>query len=199
MPRKLSWLARIQFFGTNAATLHSPPTNCSHGWRGITTGRDLIGKHTGWAIGNGESMGTRQDPTRNANGTCNKTLCKFHSFWPISSQFKRKTHVKTTILSINPSSVGLRVYGHSKLLPKYIWKSRPWILSGRGKAGIHTDPSQSKLCSMWITRNHLTPSLPLQFWKLSPFGTPFKPSNYSVSFWGRMEKTQRFNMFSANR
>lgn len=31
-------------------------TGCSHGWRGILIGRDLMAEHLGWAIGDGESV-----------------------------------------------------------------------------------------------------------------------------------------------
>ena len=38
------------------------PASCSHGWRGILIGRDLIVKHLGWAVGNGESIQLWNDP-----------------------------------------------------------------------------------------------------------------------------------------
>ena len=33
-----------------------PAAVCSHGWRGILVGRDLLAEHLGWAIGDGESV-----------------------------------------------------------------------------------------------------------------------------------------------
>lgn len=40
----------------------SAPSNCSHGWRGILIGRDLIKDHVGWAIGNGEEVNIWNEP-----------------------------------------------------------------------------------------------------------------------------------------
>lgn len=40
----------------------TPPSSCSHGWRGILIGRDLIKHHVGWAIGNGEDVGIWTEP-----------------------------------------------------------------------------------------------------------------------------------------
>lgn len=38
------------------------PSNCSHGWREILVGRDLIKNHVGWAIGNGEEVNVWNEP-----------------------------------------------------------------------------------------------------------------------------------------
>jgi len=40
----------------------SAPASCSHGWRGILIGRDLIKDHVGWAIGNGEDINVWNEP-----------------------------------------------------------------------------------------------------------------------------------------
>lgn len=32
------------------------PSSASHGWKGIIIGRDLLAKHMGWAVGNGEEV-----------------------------------------------------------------------------------------------------------------------------------------------
>lgn len=37
------------------------PASCSHGWRGILIGRDLLNEQLGWAIGNGESISVWND------------------------------------------------------------------------------------------------------------------------------------------
>ena len=37
-------------------------SSCSHGWRGIMAGRDLIAENTGWAVGNGESLNIWDSP-----------------------------------------------------------------------------------------------------------------------------------------
>ena len=46
----------------NQEFLHvKAPSACSHGWRGILIGRDLINEQLGWAIGNGESVSVWND------------------------------------------------------------------------------------------------------------------------------------------
>ncbi|KAL0744395.1 hypothetical protein Bca4012_085908 [Brassica carinata] len=43
--------------------LHVPVTTaCSHGWRGVLLGRDLLIKNIGWVIGNGKSVNIWSDP-----------------------------------------------------------------------------------------------------------------------------------------
>lgn len=64
--RKMAWisspeclLARVlrgKYFPDADFLQISAPTSCSHGWRGILIGRDLIKDHVGWAIGNGEDI-----------------------------------------------------------------------------------------------------------------------------------------------
>ena len=46
----------------NQEFLHvKAPSACSHGWRDILIGRDLINDQLGWAIGNGESVSVWND------------------------------------------------------------------------------------------------------------------------------------------
>lgn len=70
---KLSWrildtpqclLARIlkgKYFPDQDFLQVQPPASCSHGWRGILIGRDLLKLHLGWAIGNGEQVSAWND------------------------------------------------------------------------------------------------------------------------------------------
>ena len=70
---KLSWrimkspsclLARVlrgKYFHDQDFLQVSTPGSCSHGWRGILIGRDLLKQHLGWAIGNGEKVMTWND------------------------------------------------------------------------------------------------------------------------------------------
>lgn len=65
---KLSWrimdnpsclLARVlkrKYFQDQEFLQATTPASCSHGWRGIMIGRDLIKEQLGWAIGNGENV-----------------------------------------------------------------------------------------------------------------------------------------------
>lgn len=47
----------------NSDFLHaSPPSSCSHGWRGLLIGRDLLKNHTGWAIGDGQEANIWNEP-----------------------------------------------------------------------------------------------------------------------------------------
>ncbi|CAG7896289.1 unnamed protein product, partial [Brassica rapa] len=70
---KLSWrilespsclLARVlkgKYFHDQEFLQVTPPASCSHGWRGILIGRDLLKQHLGWAIGNGDKVLAWQD------------------------------------------------------------------------------------------------------------------------------------------
>jgi len=40
----------------------SMSSSCSHGWRGIMNGRDLIMENAGWAVGNGENLNIWEAP-----------------------------------------------------------------------------------------------------------------------------------------
>ncbi|KAG2303004.1 hypothetical protein Bca52824_031655 [Brassica carinata] len=65
---KLSWrilespsclLARVlrgKYFHDQDFLQVQTPASCSHGWRGILIGRNLIKQHLGWAVGNGEKI-----------------------------------------------------------------------------------------------------------------------------------------------
>lgn len=65
---KLSWrilespnclLARVlkgKYYHDQDFLQATAPSSCSHGWRGIIIGRNLLAKQLGWAIGNGEKV-----------------------------------------------------------------------------------------------------------------------------------------------
>ncbi|XP_013608089.1 PREDICTED: uncharacterized protein LOC106314815 [Brassica oleracea var. oleracea] len=57
-------LARVlagKYFHDQDFLTVQPPAACSHGWRGILIGRDLLKEHLGWAIGDGQSALAWQD------------------------------------------------------------------------------------------------------------------------------------------
>lgn len=71
---KLSWrivrypkslLARILLgkYCSSDSFLSAPiPSACSHGWRGIMLGRNIISNNSGWAVGNGMNLNVWEDP-----------------------------------------------------------------------------------------------------------------------------------------
>lgn len=71
---KLSWrvlthtdilLSRVllgKYCHKESFLLCSPPTNASHGWRGIIEGRKVLTKGLGWLIGDGDSVRVWDDP-----------------------------------------------------------------------------------------------------------------------------------------
>lgn len=71
---KISWrllrnphylLGRVlsgKYFPSGTILQASETSACSHGWRSILIGRDLLKKNLGWAIGNGLSISIWQDP-----------------------------------------------------------------------------------------------------------------------------------------
>lgn len=58
----LARMLKEKYFPDQDLLHASPPSYCSHGWRGIIIGRDLLKHHIGWTIGDGESVSVWRDP-----------------------------------------------------------------------------------------------------------------------------------------
>ncbi|XP_048623688.1 uncharacterized mitochondrial protein AtMg00310-like [Brassica napus] len=130
---KLSWrimnspeclLARImkgKYFPYQDLLQATAPNSCSHGWRGILIGRNLLRDHLGWAIGDGESASVWKDlwlstsacecpiapPTKDSEFI--KVAGLFLSSereWDAGKVQALLPHLKDNILSIKPSKKG---------------------------------------------------------------------------------------------
>lgn len=198
---KISWrilskpsclLARVlegKYFHNEDFLQAKAPSACSHGWRGILIGRDLLKEHLSWAIGNGSSVLIWQDPwlstsqkispmgpapLLSANSTVS-TLFKDHSTeWDTQKIENLLPLLLDPILSIKPSKCGgpdRRIWLNQSS-GVYTAKTGYYTALEKNHPSLTTVPQaqQDWISDVW--RIPMSPKLKLLIWKIKHNALP---------------------------
>ncbi|XP_018458925.1 uncharacterized protein LOC108829834 [Raphanus sativus] len=181
-----SLLARVlaeKYYHNQDFLTVNPPASCSHGWRGILIGQDLLKGHIGWAIGDGKSVLAWQDSwllsevggvpmgpiTEEASNMKVSDLFKHQSReWDTEKVDKHFPLISSSIRSIMPSKWGgadKRIWlNHAS--GNYSAKSGYYIALQKNNLATQAmqEPTQEWIKELWNVE--MSPKLKLLIWKI---------------------------------